>query len=207
MTIEQYLAELRELLPSTRRGRFLAEVESHLHDATDAQVARGVDRASAEAAAVEASGHPQLVAARMRRVTAPIAIRRASFVALVGLGLLFLPLYVVPENLLPPAPWDDRPAHLGVLLAIALAGWIVAALLAAVAAAAPPRIAAAALACCAAATLTSASAALAAGLVWHVEAPETPWSVTAVGAPIAAIAFAVVTVGAAWARERARSLA
>jgi hypothetical protein len=207
MTIDAYVAELRALLPSTGSRRFLAEVEAHLRDGAAARVFAGMDARVAEEEAVEAFGRPDVVAARMRRETAPAAIRRASGVAVVGLVLLLLPLYVVPENLLPPAPWDERPRYLGALLVAALVCWALAVALAALAALVAPRMAAVALTVAAGTAGTSGLAGLAASFAWHVEAPETPWSVVAVAVPLTFLSAAGAVVAAAWARERVRDLA
>jgi uncharacterized membrane protein YkvA (DUF1232 family) len=206
VTIEAYLAELRRRLPSTGSRRFLAEVEAHLRDATGAQLAQGIDRAEAEAQAIEAFGPADVVAARMWRETVPIAVRRASGVALLALGLLVLPLYLVPENLLPPAPWEQRPGYLGVLLVTALATWIVASVLAVMAFVAPGAYGAYALVLAAGLALVSGAAGLAAGVAWHLEAPATPWSITAICLPLTVIALAGVGAAAAWARSRALAM-
>jgi HAAS len=202
MTIEAYLAELSALLPSTRRSRFLSEVEAHLHEAAAARMRLGVERRAAEAEAVESFGPPDVVASRMWRETAPVAVRRAAAVALIGLGALVLPLYVVPENLLPPAPWTERPGYLGVLLVTALVTWAFAGVHAVVAFFAPAAHGACALMLAAAYALACGLAGLAAAVAWHVEAPGTPWSVTAIAAPLTVTALAAVATAAAWARRR-----
>ena len=206
MTIEAYLAELRRRLPSTGSRRFMLEVEAHLREAADARVAAGIDRAEAEAQAVEAFGAADVVATRMWRETAPIAVRRAAGLALVALGLLVLPLYVVPENLLPPAPWEQRPAYLGVLLVTALVTWVFAGVHAAFAFVAPTAHGACALALAVGFALASGLSALAAGIAWHVEAPATPWSITAACLPLTVLALAGVAAAAAWARSRALAM-
>lgn len=203
MTIPAYLAELRAHLPSTRRSRLLREVEAHLRDATAAHVRAGLDREAAEARAVAQFGPAAVVAARMRRETAPVAVRRAAAVALVALASLFLPLYAVPENLLPPAPWQERPSYLGVLLTLALVFWLGALVVAAVAVCVRPRLAAAAIVVAALLGACSGALALAAAAAWHVEAPETPWSVLLIAAPLTTIAVLGVFAAGAWARERA----
>ena len=184
----------------------MLEVEAHLREATAARLAERVDRAEAETQAIEAFGSAEVVAARMWRETARVAIRRAAGVALVALGLLVLPLYVVPENLLPPAPWEQRPGYLGVLLVTALVTWVFAGVHAAFAFVAPAAHGACALALAAGFALASGLSALAAGIAWHVEAPETPWSITAMCLPLTMLALAGVTAAAAWARSRALAM-
>jgi hypothetical protein len=203
MTVEAYLAELRRRLPSTGSRRFLAEVEAHLREATDERVREGLDHADAEARAVEAFGSAEVVAARIWRETAPVAVRRAAGLALVALGALVLPLYVVPENLLPPAPWTDRPSYLSVLLATALVTWVFAGVHAAFAFVAPATHGVCALYIAAALALVAGAASLAAGIAWHAEAPSTPWSLTAVAAPLTLVALGVLAAAARWARARA----
>lgn len=203
MTIEAYLAELRSRLPATGSRRFLAEVEAHLHEATEANVRLGEERAVAEAQAVEAFGAADVVAAHMRRATAPIAVRRAAILAIVALGTLVLPLYVVPENLLPPAPWDARPGYLSLLLATALVTWVFAGVHAAFAFVAPAAHGACALCLAAAFALVSGLAGLAGGIAWHVEAPETSWAITAISLPLTLTALTGLVAAAVWARNRA----
>jgi hypothetical protein len=207
VTIPAYLAELRAHLPSTRKSRLLREVEAHLRDATAAHVRAGLDRNAAEARAVAEFGPAAAVAARMRRETAPIAVRHAAAVALVALASLFLPLYAVPENMLPPAPWPERPSYLGVLLTLALVCWLGALALAAVAVCVRPRLAATAIVLAALLGACSGALALAAAVAWHVEAPATPWSVLLIAAPITTMAVLAVFATGAWARERAAALA
>ena len=207
MTIGAYLAELRAQLPSTRKSSLLREVEAHLRDATAAHVRAGLDRNAAEERAVAEFGPATVVAARMRRETAPIAVRRAAAVALVALASLVLPLYAVPENLLPPAPWPERPSYLGVLLTLALVSWLGALALAAVAVCVRPRLAATAILLAALLGACSGALALAAAAAWHVEAPETPWSVLLITAPITTMAILGVFAAGTWARGRATALA
>jgi len=207
VTIEAYLAELRALLPATRRERFLAEVEAHLRDAADAGVERVLDRPSAEAEAAAVFGRPSLVAARMRRETAPIAIRRAAGMTIAALSLLFLPLYAIPENVLPPAPWDERPAYLGVLLGVALVSWLSALGLAGLAILLRPRRAAVGLLVSALAAVVSGTAGLTTALAWHVEAADTPWSVLGLAIPLTLTSLVGVVAAARWARGRDRDVA
>lgn len=203
MTVDAYLEELRRRLPSTGSRRFLAEVDAHLREATHAGVRSGLDRSDAEALAVEAFGSADVVAQRMWRETGPVAVRRAAGLALVAVGALVMPLYVVPENLLPPAPWTERPSYLSVLLATALVTWVFAGVHAAFAFVAPATHGVCALLLAAALALIASAATIAAGIAWHIEAPETPWSVTAVAAPLALLSLAGLVAAALWARGRA----
>jgi hypothetical protein len=207
VSVDDYLRELRRLLPSTRRERFLRESEAHLRETVDRLTRDGVARREAEARAVEAFGPAAEVAARMRRETAPIAVRRAGGVAVVALASLVAPLYAVPENLLPPAPWPERPAYLGTLLTVALACWLGALVAAASGWALPPRGGARALGLACLLGLASGAASVAAAMAWHVEAPATPWHVTMLVVLSTLLALAAVSAAAAWAHTRARSLA
>jgi hypothetical protein len=203
MTIDAYVLELGRRLPSMGSRRFLAEVEAHLWEATHAHVGEGVVRADAEERAVEAFGPVDVVAEGMWRETAPKAVRRAAAVALLALGSLVLPLYVVPENLLPPAPWDERPGYLGLLLVVALVCWGFAGAHVVFALAAPGKHGACALLLAAVFAALSGLAGLAAGVAWHLDAPATPWSVTAIAAPLTFGALGVLGATALWARSRA----
>lgn len=207
MTIAAYLAELRALLPSTRKSRLLREVEAHLRDASAAHARAGLDVEAAEARAVAEFGPAVVVAARMRQETAPVAVRRAAAAALAALVSLFLPLYAVPENLLPPAPWQERPSYLGVLLTLTLVCWLGALTLAAGAVCVRPRLAATAIVLAALLGACSGALGLVAATAWHVEAPDTPWYVLLIAAPLTTIAILAVFAAGAWARGRATALA
>ena len=206
MTMDAYLAELRRRLPSTGSRRFLAEVEAHLSEAADAHVAEGMARPDAEDRAVEAFGPVDVVAERMWRETAPKAVRRAASLAILALASLVLPLYVVPENLLPPAPWDERPGYLGLLLVVALVCWGFAGAHAIFAVVAPGKHGACALGLASVFAAVCGLAGIAAGIAWHVDAPATPWSVTAIAAPLTLAVLGVLGAVAWWARSRAFAL-
>jgi HAAS len=208
MTIDAYLAELRRRLPSTRRKRLLREAEDHLRDLARERIrTEGVDPAAAEAAAVEAFGRVDDVADRFAREAAPVAVRRAAVVATVGLAGLIVPLYGVPENLLPPAPWIDRPAVLDVLVGVTEAAWLGAAVVALLAltasAAGRARLATTLLLGAGTVGAASLAAAIATTVAWRIEAPATPiWSILALLAPTAAATFGVAVAAVAWARAK-----
>lgn len=72
-----------------------------------------------------------------RCLAAEIAVvetRLASAFAFGAVALFVLPLYVVPENTLPPAPWAEKPRDLLALQIVAVALWGIAAMLAGIAA-------------------------------------------------------------------------
>ena len=114
-THERYLRELERRLPFAlgARGRVLAEVREHLRDG-------GED-------AVKRFGPVEELAAELRRELRLRAAARASWLAPLLVAACFVPFYVVPENTLPPAPWDVKPHYLAwkqevVVAALVLAG-------------------------------------------------------------------------------------
>jgi hypothetical protein len=103
--IDAYLAELRAALRLRflLRRRLLAEAEAHLRESAEA---------TSEHEAVDRFGDPALVANELAHAAAPSALVRASLLLLGALALFVLPLYGIPENTLPPAPWAERPDYL-----------------------------------------------------------------------------------------------
>jgi hypothetical protein len=131
VTIGEYLKELERRLPRFRRRRILAEAEEHLRDSAARHRASGLEQQAAEAAAVRSFGDVSVVASRVAAETAILEIRAASAVA-VGTVLAFVfPLYVVPENTLPPATWIEKPRDIFLLQVVAILLWAVAGVLAA----------------------------------------------------------------------------
>jgi hypothetical protein len=118
-TIDHYLAELRTALRFhiLLRRRLLTEAEAHLREAAET---------SSEREAVARFGDPSLVAQELTRGAAPSALSRASLLLLGVLALFVLPLYAIPENTLPPAPWAERPDYLTWKLAASLGAFAVA---------------------------------------------------------------------------------
>ena len=210
MTIDAYLRQLRALLPATRRERFLTEAEAHLRDAAAAFEADGLERGAAETRATAEFGEPVAIAARVARETAPVAVRRAGGVALVALAALLVPLYGIPENQLPPAPWASRPGHLTGLLALTF-GLRLASLAAVVLGlmvstrwdvrhAGRLVVLGPSLGCAAALT------GFATMVAWRLEAPETPLGSLLVLTLVAtSVPLAAALGAAAWARERVRA--
>jgi hypothetical protein len=106
--IDHYLTELAVELDFHRVGRrraarILAEARDHL---LDLAVEHG------EEEAVERFGPARPLAAEAARAARPVVLLRSTLVFAAALALFVLPLYGIPENTLPPAPWDERPAHL-----------------------------------------------------------------------------------------------
>jgi hypothetical protein len=95
--IDDYLAELRRLLPRRLRQRALDEVEDHLRESAEKY---------GELEAVRRFGDP----AELARGLAAVHVRSAIGAAVVSsAALLVVPLfaYVVTENALPPATWPE----------------------------------------------------------------------------------------------------
>jgi hypothetical protein len=106
--IDSYLTELAVELDfhgvgSRRATRILAEARDHL---LELAVEHG------EEEAVERFGPARDLAREAARTARPVALLRSTLVFAAALALFVLPLYGIPENTLPPAPWDERPAHL-----------------------------------------------------------------------------------------------
>jgi hypothetical protein len=106
--IDEYLTELAVELDFHRVGRrraarILAEARDHL---LELAVEHG------EEEAVERFGSARQLALEAARAARPVVLLRSTLVFAAALLLFVLPLYGIPENTLPPAPWDERPAHL-----------------------------------------------------------------------------------------------
>ena len=211
MTIEAYLAELARRLPRTQRRRFLAEAEEHLRDAARANVLRGLDADTAEHAAVESFGAPELVARRLAAVTAVSVARRASLLALAAIAALVLPLYGIPENTLPPARWDAKPADIAVLQALAIGLWLTAVAFAGLGLACSlsrhARIAVAALAAASVTVAAFVVVGVALFARWLAEAPWTPlWPFLVLALPISVCCLGFTVLATLWGRDHARTL-
>ncbi len=178
MTIDEYLRELERRLPRLERRRFLAEAETHLRQRATDHTGGGLCQDDAETRAVLDFGPPEAVASSVAAAWAPRAIRRACATALLGLGALIVPLYGIPENVLPPAPWDERPTHLGVLLGGALVSWLLSLALAVgalvLSSTGWSRAAASLLWTATAAGAVCVATGLATAVAWRLAAPATP---------------------------------
>jgi hypothetical protein len=94
--VDAYLADLTRRLPAgPLRRRFLEEARAHIDDA-----------------GLEAFGPVGVVAARMRGELARTVDRLAPRAVFALVALFAAPLYVIPENTLPAAPWAETPAQL-----------------------------------------------------------------------------------------------
>ena len=208
MTIDAYLAELERRLPRLGGRRPRAEVREHLRDAAAQHEARGLSRGDAECAAVRDFGPVEQIARRLGSDIALRETRSAAVLALVATAFFVFPLYVVPENTLPPAPWLEKPRDIAALQLVMVALWVAAG----AAALAATALAWTRLSTFAAPTLAVALTALAgatiAGIVlvvrWFSYTPSTPsW---ALAAPLAATCLIACGGAAAWARSSRQRL-
>jgi hypothetical protein len=201
MSIDEYLRELECLLPRLERRRFLAEARTHLRQRAHELAASGVDPVEADLRAVEDFGPAELVAPRVAAERAPWAIRWACAVAFVGVVGLVVPLYAVPENVLPPAPWGERLSHLGVLVDLGLGSWLAAVAIAlgalVLAAVGWVRAAVPTLVAAVAAGSLAGAMALATAVAWRFSAPTTPVATLVVLVTVAMVPALLLAVGAA----------
>jgi len=210
MTIERYLAELERRLPRIRRRRFLAEAEEHLRDSFDGHRAAGLPADAAESAAVADFGTVDDVAKRFGAEAALAETRVASSLVLVVALLFVFPLYVVPENTLPPATWVAKPGDVAVLQVLAIALWLGAVGLAAIGAALSwTRWSHLAVGATAAAALAVVSAGLVSAVLvwrWFSAAPATPeWPL--LSGPLVVGCIVACAAASEWARRRRSALA
>ena len=120
--IERYLLDLAAQLafygvPRRRAARVVAESRDHV-----LELAAEED----EHRAVARFGPPQEIAVEVARGEQPVVLFRSTLVFLGALALFVLPLYAIPENTLPPAPWDERPGYLTWKLYVSLGAFGVA---------------------------------------------------------------------------------
>jgi len=203
MTVDQYLAEFERLLPRSHRRRALAEVREHLRDAAARHRTDGLSPFDAEAAATSEFGPVKKVATRFAAELAVRDTRIASVLALGAVAFFVFPLYVVPENSLPPAQWTEIPSDIYALQVVSIALWIVAGALAAVGAALAwtrwPRLAA--LTLVPGAVVLGGAVAVTTALAWRwiVLTPSTPnW---ALAVPLAVGCLAVCALAAVWSQS------
>lgn len=208
MTIDEYLAELERLLPRFARRRALAEIREHLRDAAARHRAAGSSAFQAEEAATTEFGSVRDVA---RRFSVELAVRETRIAAVLALGAVaffVFPLYVIPENTLPPPTWAEVPQDIHALQRVAIGCWLLAGVLAATACvlAWTPWRRFSWLALLGTASTVAGSIVVTAVVVarWFAVTSATPnW---ALAAPLA-LACVVVCAGAAfWARSSRRAL-
>lgn len=126
--IRAYVEDLerRLVLRYSLRWRFLIEVEDHLREETAKLEADGLTPDDAARKAVASFGAPSIVA---RAFAKELAVR-ASFEAALAFVVLLLcfigPLYGIPENVYPSAPWQMIPSSLQWKIDLSLVGFIAA---------------------------------------------------------------------------------
>jgi HAAS domain-containing protein len=106
--IDHYVNELSAQLAhhgirGRRAARLCAEARDHLLELAEAL---------GDEEAIARFGPPGTLAIEAARVVHPVMLLRSTLVFLAALVLFVLPLYAIPENTLPPAPWDARPDYL-----------------------------------------------------------------------------------------------
>jgi hypothetical protein len=197
--IDRLLAELeRELaavgIGGRLRRRLLTESEDHLR---------------CDPEAVQRFGSPRRVAVEAARVVYPRRLLWSTLVYAAAVALFVLPLYGIPENTLPPAPWAERPDYLTWKLYTSAAAWVVA--LGAAGAAALlawrrlPRSTCAALSCSAIALALAAGIGSIGAAQW---ADAVPGSTTTLVLSLAATAvLGCAAAGALASADRVRRLA
>jgi hypothetical protein len=197
--IEQVLAELeRELVAVGIRGRLrrriIAESEDHLRSDPEA---------------VSRFGPPRRVAVEAARVAHPRMLLRSVLAYAAVVALFVLPLYGIPENTLPPAPWSERPDYLTWKLYVAEVAWVLALGAAAAAVllawARVPRAALAALFCSAIALGVAAGIGSIGAVQWTDAVPGS--STTLVLSLGATAVLGCAAAGALASAERVRRLA
>jgi hypothetical protein len=111
---ERYLRELEQRLPFALglRERALSEIREHLREGGDEALAR--------------IGPVDELAGELGRELRVRAAARASWLIPVLVGLFVVPFYIVPENTLPPAPWEVKPGYLEWKQHVAVVAWLVA---------------------------------------------------------------------------------
>ena len=111
---ERYLLELERRLPFALglRARALSEIREHLREGGDDALAR--------------IGPVEELASELGRELRIRAAARASWLVPVLVALFVVPIYVVPENTLPPAPWDVKPDYLAWKQHTAVGAWLAA---------------------------------------------------------------------------------
>jgi hypothetical protein len=119
LSIDAYLEEVRRRLPPLPlRNRFLEEAQAHLR----ALAAETGD----EAEAIRRFGDP---VPQIRRELARRLRPAAAAVAALATWAYAIPFYVVPENTLPPAPWQETPGQLAWKVSVSTVAFLAAAVL------------------------------------------------------------------------------
>lgn len=203
MTIDAYLGELERRLPRISRRRVLAEAQEHLRDSAAQHRAAGLPPHDAETAAVNDFGPLETVARRLAAESATRATRVSTLAALGAVAFFVFPLYVVPENSLPPAPWVEKPRDIAVLQLVSIVLWLGAGALSTASAALAwtrwSHLAAPILVTASAAIVGASGVVAAIGARWVALTPSTPnWPLAmglAAGCLLACVAAATWALG------------
>lgn len=120
--IERYLTDLAAELAfhgvgRRRAARIRAEARDHLLE---------LAAEHGEEEAVARFGPARQLAIESARAAQPVILFRSTLVFAAALALFVLPIYGIPESTLPPAPWDERPAHLTWKLYVSLGAFAIA---------------------------------------------------------------------------------
>jgi hypothetical protein len=184
---DRYVRELEARLPFALglRNRAVAEIREHLRDGGDEALAR--------------FGPVEGLAAELSSELRARAAARASWLVPPLIALFVFPLYVLPENTLPPAPWDRKPDYLAWKQDVALAAFLAALALGAVALAVGrliPRLVIVPLVCSIAALALSVLFASIVAVQWIDAVPGTSapimYAVVASSAALLVLAGAIV---------------
>jgi hypothetical protein len=162
----------------------------------------------AEEAATTSFGPADEVARRINAELAVVGIRVAAVLALGAVAAFVFPLYVIPENSLPPATWPETPSEILALQRAAIGLWLAAGVLAAasVALSWTRWIRATAVALTSAAGVLAATVGVSIALTarWVSIEPSTPNF--ALAAPFAMACLGACVVAALWTRASNRRL-
>ncbi len=206
VTIDAYLEALERSLPRISRRRVLAEAQEHLRDSAATHLAAGLSLPAAEAAAVHDFGPVEIVARRLAAERAVRDTRISTLVALGAVAFFVFPLYVVPENSLPPAPWVEKPHDVFVLQLLSVVIWLAAGVLATASAVMAwtrwSHLAAPVLVTASVAIAVASAAVAAIGARWVALTPATPNWPLAAGLALGCLLACVTAASWAFAHRR-----
>lgn len=177
---ERYVRELERRLPFALglRRRVISEVREHLREGGEEALAR--------------FGSLDEVATQLRDELRVRAVARASWFVPAILVAFVFPFYVLPENTLPPAPWDVKPEYLAWKQHVALGAFLVSfalALVAFVAARVRPTLAVAPLVSSLAALALAVGFSSVVAVQWIDAVPGTSTAITYAGVASGVLLF------------------
>jgi hypothetical protein len=182
---DRYVRELEQRLPFALglRGRAISEVREHLREGGEEALAR--------------FGPLEEVAAELAQELRPRAVARASWLVSAIVVAFVFPFYVLPENTLPPAPWNVKPEYLAWKQHVALGAFLVAfglAFFAFLAARVRPTFARAPLVCSFAAFALAVGFGSVVAVQWIDAVPGTSVAITYAGVAWGLILFAAAAL-------------